>query len=125
MSQQITVRAILLALAASGCSGPITPTVSADADIKAFIAEYNDALNNGSAQQRWDLLCRSHREWFDADPKRKMQLERNVPGSLEIKQITAQGDAAQVSIKPVDAAFSDEFTIHLVREDGHWKVCEK
>lgn len=128
--QRIPVLAALIAVAAAiACAGCSRPGVSGpppgDEGINAFVVAYNAALNNGSAQQRWDMTCSSQREWFDANPVRKTQLKESVPGRLEITQINAHGDTAQVAVNHIDGTTTDRLTLHLVREEGTWKLCEK
>ena len=112
-------------LAGVGCSAQSTRTPSADDEIKSFVAAYSDALNQGSAQQRWDMTCTSQHEWFNANPVRKEQLNETVPGHLEIKQITANGDTATVAVDHINGDQHESVDFHLVRENGSWKVCEK
>lgn len=129
-TQSIAIRALVLMattmLVGIGCSSQSDSTQSNDDDgIRSFIAAYNDAINSGSAKDRWDMTCESQREWLNADPVRKEQLKDSVPGQLEPKQITVNGDSALVVIDHINGSQRDSTDLNLAREHGSWKICEK
>jgi len=114
-----------VALAGVACSTESQRSPSGDDEIKSFIAAYNDALNSGNAQQRWEMLCASQRQWLNANPVRTEQLEEVVPGHLEILEITVDGETATVVVDHIDQDQRESANFRLVHEDGKWKLCEK
>jgi hypothetical protein len=99
-------------------------TRSPEAAAEAFM----EAVKSGDAEEVKDLMCEAIRADLEAQIGDRTSMMSLAQFEYDLGAVTVNGDTATVPVSMtitfMGESISDTGTMHLVKEDGGWRVCD-